>query len=136
MSQPRDDFDFVISTGALRTFIESGTAALATLATGDLGMSGDLVPGDHAIHDDKQLMADLTALNGQISRYVLRHLDADAKRGVPTSPDDEDTLAHAMAALASRVLARANRPVSSGTPTAVEGDTALRRPAGKRPSDR
>jgi hypothetical protein len=79
-------------------------------------MNGKLVPGDHAFHDDKQLIADLTALTGQLSRYVLRHLDADAGRVVPTSPDDEHVLAEAMSTLASKVRERADRYAAASAP--------------------
>lgn len=67
------------------------------------------MPGDHAYHDDKGLIADLTALNGQISRYVLRHLDAEAERAVPTSPDDERVLGLQLVRLGAAVLGRAER---------------------------
>lgn len=39
-----------------------------------------LVLGGETFHDDKQLIAELTDLNDRISRYVLRHLDAEAGR--------------------------------------------------------
>jgi hypothetical protein len=68
-----------------------------------------LMPGDLAYHDDKQLIADLTTLNGQISRYVLRHLDAEAKRAVPTSPDDDRALGLHLVRFGTAVLERAER---------------------------
>lgn len=65
--------------------------------------------GDETYHDDKQLIADLTDLNGQISRYLLRHLDAEAGRSVPTSTDDEHDLGVQLARLGLQVLERAER---------------------------
>lgn len=70
------------------------------------GPSGHLVRGDGAYHDDKQLIAGLTAANGQISCYVLRHLDADAGRAVPTEPDDEVALGDHIIRLGRAVQAR------------------------------
>jgi hypothetical protein len=98
-------------------------------------MSSHLVPGDQAFHEDKQLMADLTTLNGQLSRYVLRQLDADAGRVRPTSHDDEQALAETMATLARKVQERANQRAASGTPPLSEGDARLRRLTNGRPSE-
>lgn len=69
----------------------------------------NLVPGDDAYHDDKQLIADLASLNGQVGRFVLRYLDADAGRTVPTSPADEIALGECMVRLGEAVQARAER---------------------------
>jgi hypothetical protein len=69
----------------------------------------NLVPGDEHYHDGKHLMADLTDLNGKVSRYVLRHLDAEAGRSVPTSADDEYDLGVRLARLGLQVLERAER---------------------------
>jgi hypothetical protein len=86
-----------------------------------------LVPGDHTYHDDKGLIADLTALNGQISRYVLRHLDSEAERAVPTSPDDERTLGLQLVRLGTGVLGRAERrqrlPLPRGSTSVVSPPT-------------
>jgi hypothetical protein len=100
-------------------------------------MSDHLVPSDQAFHDDKQLMADLTALNGQLSRYVLRQLDADAGRIGPTSVADERALADTMAALASQVRERAERRANTSdtTPT-IEGEAMVQRLTRDRPSER
>ncbi len=70
---------------------------------------GHLVSGDESYHDDKRLMAGLTDVNGQISRYVLRHLDAEAGRTVLTSPDDEHDLGMQLARLGLVVIGRAER---------------------------
>jgi hypothetical protein len=98
-------------------------------------MSSHLAPGDHAFHDDKQLMADLSALNGQISRYVVGYLDADAHRTTPPSPDDERALVETMATLASRVQERADRRTPSDRPAELEGGAALRRLTSGRPTE-
>lgn len=84
------------------------------------------MPGDLAYHDDKGLIADLTALNGQISRYVLRHLDAEAERTVPISPDDERVLGLQLVRLGTAVLERAERrqhPLPSGSASAMSPPT-------------
>ncbi len=99
-------------------------------------MSSDLVPGDEGFHDDKQLMADLSALNGLLSRYVLRQLDADAERIRPTSIADERALAEIMAALANKVQERANRRAGTDTTPALEGDAILRRLTSGQPTER
>lgn len=43
-------------------------------------------------HDELVLMADLTSVNNQIARFVLRLLDADAGRREQVSAADEDNL--------------------------------------------
>lgn len=43
-------------------------------------------------HDELVLMAELTSVNNQIARYVLRLLDADAGRREPVSVADEGGL--------------------------------------------
>lgn len=80
----------------------------------DLGRPADeprtnLVPGDDAYHDDKQLIADLASLNGNVGRFVLRYLDTDAGRAVSTSPADEMALGECMVRLGEAVQARAER---------------------------
>ena len=64
-----------------------------------------LLPGD----EHYLLTADLTDLNGQISRYVLRHLEAESGRSVPTSTDDEHDLGMRLARLGLQILERADR---------------------------
>lgn len=73
------------------------------------GQDNHLVRGDGAYHDDKLLIAGLTAVNDQISRYVLRHLDADAGRAVPTKPDDEVALGKQIIRLGRAVQVRGER---------------------------
>lgn len=98
-------------------------------------MSGHLVPGDHAFHEDKQLVADLATLNEQLSRYMVRYLAADALRADAISVTEERRLAQTMAALASKVHERANRRAVLNAPT-LEGDAALRHQISGRPSER
>lgn len=90
------------------------------LPAGDDGSESHLVPGD-TYHDDKQLVADLSSLNGRISRYVLRYLDAEAKRTVPTSPDDELALATRIIQVGEALEARAKSRITSAKSTALNG---------------
>lgn len=84
-------------------------------------MSSHLVPGDQAYHDDNQLVADLAALNEQLSRYVVRMLDADARRTEPISVADERRFAQRLCTMAGRVEQRADRRAASDTPSLLEG---------------
>ena len=68
-----------------------------------------LLPADERYHEDKDVMAELTDLNGQVSRYVLRHLDVEAGRSAPTSVDDERDLGMCLTRLGLRVLERAEQ---------------------------
>jgi hypothetical protein len=54
-------------------------------------------------------MHDLTVVNTQLGRYVLRFLDEDARRRDPISPADEHTLADRLAEAAEAIRARAAR---------------------------
>jgi hypothetical protein len=72
-----------------------------------------LMPGDERYHDDNQLMASLTDLNGQVARYVLRHLDREAGRVVATSRDDEHELGVQLTQAGLLVLERAERRLRS-----------------------
>jgi hypothetical protein len=99
-------------------------------------MSSQLMPGDREFHEDKQLVADLTTLNGQISRYVLRQLDADAGRVSPASTEDERALSETLAVLAGKVQQRADRRAASGAQSTLEGEATLRRLTAGRPSER
>lgn len=99
-------------------------------------MSDALVPGDQAFPDDKQLIADLATLNGQLSRYVLRMLDADAKRVQSVNVPDERRFAQTLRTMADRLEERADRRAAPDTSSALEGDATLRRLTNGRPSER
>ncbi len=99
-------------------------------------MSSHLIPGDEAFRDDKQLMADLVALNEQLSRYIIRYLDADARRAEPVTTTEEHALANAMTALGGKVHIRATRRATSAPAPTLEGDATLRRLTNARPSER
>jgi hypothetical protein len=60
-------------------------------------------------HDELTLLSDLATAQRQISAYVLRALDADAKRDEPTAPSDEHALGTRLVDLGSKLQARANR---------------------------
>lgn len=78
-------------------------------------MSGHSAPGDQAFRDDKQLVADLASLNQQVSRYVLRMLDADAGRTEPVNVDEERQFAQRLCTMAHRLEQRADRRAASDT---------------------
>jgi hypothetical protein len=68
------------------------------------------IPGpDDAAHDDGLLMHELTVVNSQLGRYVLRFLDADAGQTEPISPADEHALADRLARAAEAMHNRAAR---------------------------
>lgn len=64
-------------------------------------------PRDEAAHVDGRMMHELSALNYQLGRYVLRYYDADAGRAEPIPVADELALANSMAAAAKAIRARA-----------------------------
>lgn len=99
-------------------------------------MNGHLAPGDQAFHADKQLMADLAKINEQLSRYVLRMLDADARRVEPVRVADELRFAQTLRTVADRLEARADRRAASDAPSALEGEATLRQLTNGRPSER
>lgn len=99
-------------------------------------MNDHLVPGDQAFYDDKQLMADLATINQQLSRYVLRMLDADAGRIEPVEVADELRFAQRLRTVADRLEARADRRPASGAPSALEGEATLRQLTNGRTSER
>jgi hypothetical protein len=68
------------------------------------------IPGpDDAAHDDGLLMHELTVVNSQLGRYVLRYLDADAGHAEPISPAHERALADRLARAADAIRNRATR---------------------------
>lgn len=86
-----------------------GTPRDNELSLAPSGPGGHLVPGDGAYHNDKRLIADLTSLNGQVSRYVLRHLDVDAGRAVSSTSEDELVLGQRLVRLGEALQTRARR---------------------------
>jgi hypothetical protein len=54
-------------------------------------------------------MHEVTVVNAQLSRYVLRFLDADAGRAAPMPIADERALADKVSAVADGIRARAER---------------------------
>ncbi|HEV2777870.1 MAG TPA: hypothetical protein VGX25_00560 [Actinophytocola sp.] len=72
-------------------------------------------------------MHDLTVVNGQLSRYVLNYLDADAGQVDPVGASEEWAMAEKLIALARRMQARAKRRAALGeSPLSVEGATTPR----------
>ena len=78
-------------------------------------------PPDEAAHVDNLLMAEVTSVNTQLGRYVLRFLDADAGRAGPLPVDDERALADRVAAMADGLHARADRRDQHGEPMRLLG---------------
>jgi hypothetical protein len=73
------------------------------------------IPGpDDAAHDDGLLMHELTVVNSQLGRYVLRFLDADAGQTEPIDISDECALAERLANAAERIRNRAARREQDG----------------------
>jgi hypothetical protein len=84
-----------------------------------------LLSGDEDWQAEKALLADLSELNTDIARYVLRQLDVDAGRARPISVADERALAKKVDQLGTALHARADRREALGELTAtVEGKTA------------
>jgi hypothetical protein len=73
-------------------------------------------PPDDAVHQDGVLMAQVSKLNEQLGRYVLRFLAADALDAKPMSPQAERLLAERVADLADDMRARAERRQRHGDP--------------------
>jgi hypothetical protein len=78
-------------------------------------------PPDEAAHQDSLLIAELTQVNTQIGRYVLRFLDADAGRADHISTDDERALAVQLAKAADALRARAARRPLHDPPSPLPG---------------
>lgn len=78
---------------------------------------------DYAFLGDRRLIANLAALNEQVSRLVVRLLDADAGRAEPVSVADEQTFAASLRVMADRMQERVNRHgvTSPGTPAGSVG---------------
>jgi hypothetical protein len=78
-------------------------------------------PPDPAAHEDGRLMHDVTVLNTELGRYVLRFLDADTGRAAPVSTTDELALADKVTAVAAGLRARVARRQREGSPAPLIG---------------
>lgn len=78
-------------------------------------------PPDPAAHDDSRLMHDVTVLNTELGRYVLRFLDADTGLAEPLSVPDELALADKVTAIAAGIRTRAVRRQREGSPAPLIG---------------
>jgi hypothetical protein len=70
-------------------------------------VNGHLLPHDTGWVEDKVLMADLSRLNAEVARYVLRQLDVNAGRAEQISVEDEHALGMRLVELGEAVQARA-----------------------------
>ncbi|WP_460404119.1 hypothetical protein [Actinophytocola sediminis] len=61
-------------------------------------------------------MHDIADLNTRLSRYLLRHVDADTGLTPPIPPEDEFALADRVTALACALRARAARCAQEAAP--------------------
>jgi hypothetical protein len=66
-------------------------------------------------------MHEVTTLNTELGRYVLRFLDADTGRAAPLSVADELALADKVTAVAAGLRARVDRRKREGDPVPVIG---------------
>lgn len=66
-------------------------------------------PSDRTVDPDEPLMRELTVINAQLVRYVLRLLDAGAGQADAVSIADELALADSVAAAGDAIRARAQR---------------------------
>jgi hypothetical protein len=89
-------------------------------------MNSHLLPGDTGWTDDKVLIADLSHLNTDVTRYVLRYFDADAGQAEPVSAEDEHVLGLKLTELGERLQCRAASRESDASAhgSITEGDTA------------
>jgi hypothetical protein len=99
-------------------------------------MNNHLLSADKDWPEDKTLMADLSRLNAEITRYVLRYLDADAGQIEPISTHDEQTLGQRLIEMGQRIQHRAARRVAQTCDgPVIEGEVALRTLEPVRPPD-
>lgn len=85
-------------------------------------MTGHLLPGDADWTEDKALLADLSHLNTEITRYILRQLDADAKRAEPIPAQDEHDFGQRLIELGKQVQRRAGRRGTLPAGLVIEGE--------------
>jgi hypothetical protein len=62
---------------------------------------------DESARLDAELMAELSNANAQLARYVLRFLDADARRAEPVPISEEFRLASCLSVASKAIHARA-----------------------------
>lgn len=80
-------------------------------------MTGHLVPGDDGWIADKALLANLSHVNTEITRYVLGQLDVDARRSEPIPTEDERAFGQRLIDLGAQVQQRAaQRQAKPGRP--------------------
>jgi hypothetical protein len=134
----RPPITLVFDLPALRHFFEQAGNALGDVAIssvcreqdgtaqGEPKASGYLLPSDAGWTEDKVLVADLSHLNSEVGRYVLRQLDVDAGRAEPVSTAYEDDFGQRLITAGERLRYRAvQREVqASGTGPVIEGETA------------
>jgi hypothetical protein len=75
----------------------------------DLPASSRVPASDDAAHEDGLLMHELTVVNAMLGKYVLRYLDADARRADPIPTAEEHALADRLTNVADGIRIRANR---------------------------
>lgn len=93
---------------------------------GDLVVSASprVVPEpDESARLDAELMAELSNANAQLARYVLRFLDADARRAEPVSVSEELRLASCLSVASKAIRARAElRQAQSAAAELTDGE--------------
>jgi hypothetical protein len=85
-------------------------------------MTGHLFPGDADWAEVKALLANLSHLNPEITRYVLRQLDADAKRAEPIPSQDEHDFGQRLIELGTQGQQRAARRQPQPGRLVIEGN--------------
>jgi hypothetical protein len=82
----------------------------------DLPTSHRALTPDDVAHEDGLLMHELTVVNAMLGKYVLRYLDADARRADPIPTAEERSLADRLTAAADGIRTRAARRDESERP--------------------
>lgn len=85
-------------------------------------MTGHLVPGDDRWTEDKAPLAKLSHLNTEITRYILRQLDVDARRAEPIPTDDEHAFGQRLIELGTQVQQRAARRQAQPGRSVIDGN--------------
>jgi hypothetical protein len=88
----------------------------------EINHDSHLLPSDEGWPDDNALLADLSHLNTELARYVLRQLDVDAGRVEPMSVDDEHGLGLQLIELGQRVQRRAALRKAQARGPVIEGE--------------